>query len=77
VLKRIHVNRHIVRSNSKNNLNEPVLTVKTSKSNNLAHKVEILGDTGEVVATVIYRPEKPMDCGATVWIETKNEIRLT
>ena len=33
MLKRIHINQHKIRSNKKNNTNEPVITVKTSKSN--------------------------------------------
>ena len=39
----IHVNQHKIRSNIKNDVVEPVLTVKTYKSNIYAHEVEILG----------------------------------
>ena len=66
---RIHVNQHKIRSNKKNNLNEPVITVKTSKSNTYAHEVNILGP-----AKVIYSPDKPLSCGAKVWIETTSEV---
>jgi len=65
----IHVNQHIVKSNSKNNVNEPVLTVKTYKNNIYAHEVEIKGDS-----KVVYSPDKPLGCGAHVWIETQNEV---
>ena len=41
--KIIHVNMHKIRSNKKNNTNEPVLTVKTYKSNDYAHEVDIQG----------------------------------
>ena len=66
---RIHVNQHIIRKNYKNNENEPVLTSKTSKSNEYAHEVEILGPS-----KVIYSPNKPLSCGAKVWIETESEV---
>ncbi len=71
ILKRIHVNQHIIRSNKKHNLNEPVITVKSSKSNNYAHEVEIKGPS-----KVIYSPNKPLSCGAKVWVETTAEVNL-
>ena len=69
--KRIHVNQHKIRSNKKHNLNEPVITVKTSKSNDYGHEVEILGPS-----KVIYSPDKPLSCGARVWIETEGEVKI-
>jgi len=69
--KRIHINQHKIRSNKKHNLNEPVITVKTSKSNDYAHEVEINGPS-----IVIYSPDKPLSCGAKVWIETESEVNL-
>tara|TARA_R110000744_G_scaffold370027_1_gene480491 strand:- start:60 stop:290 length:231 start_codon:yes stop_codon:yes gene_type:complete len=65
----IHVNQHVVRSNSKNKENKPVLTVKTYKSNNYAHSVDIKGSS-----KVVYSPSKPLSCGAKVWIETDDEV---
>jgi len=70
----IHVNQHIIRANSKTGERNPVLTCKTYKSNDYAKRVEILGNDGEVTATVVYSPDKPLSCGAKVWIETGNTI---
>ncbi len=70
--KRIHVNMHIIRKNNKTGERNPVLTVKTSKSNQYAHEVEIDGPS-----KVIYSPDKPLSCGARVWIETDSEVKLT
>ena len=65
---RIHVNQHKIRSNLKHNLKaEPVITAKTSKSNTYAHEVKIKGPS-----KVIYSPDKPLSCGARVWIETES-----
>ncbi len=68
---RIHVNQHKIRSNKKYNLNEPVITVKTSKSNTYAHEVDVLGPS-----KIIYSPDKPLSCGAKVWIETEGEVKI-
>ena len=66
---KIHVNQHVVRSNKKHGKKEPVLTVKTYKSNTYAHEVEI-----NAPSKVIYSPDKPLSCGARVWIETESEV---
>ena len=68
---RIHVNQHKIRSNKKYDLNEPVITVKTSKSNTYGHEVEVLGPS-----KIIYSPDKPLSCGAKVWIETEGEVKI-
>ena len=68
----IHVNQHVIRANSKTGERNPVLTCKTYKSNDYAKRVEILGNDGEVTATVVYSPDIPLPCGAKVWIETTN-----
>lgn len=73
----IHVNQHKIKSNAKNNDNQPVLTCKTYKSNVYGHSAEILDAEGIPVASVIYRPNKPLSCGAKVWIETQNNVRVS
>jgi hypothetical protein len=65
----IHVNQHVIKANRKNGENNPVLTVKTYKETKYAHEVEIDGP-----AKVVYRPEKPLSCGAHVWIETQSKV---
>ena len=41
--KKIHINMHKIRANKKHGTKEPVITVKTYKTNTYAHEVEILG----------------------------------
>ena len=65
----IHVNQHVIKSNIKKEVLEPVLTVKNYKKNSYAHEVEILGSS-----KVVYSPGKPLSCGARVWIETNSEV---
>ena len=77
-MKRIHIHQGKIRSNNKHGRNEPVITVKTYKentqtvviSNEYYHEVEILGSS-----KVIYSPDKPLPCGAKVWIETNAEVK--
>lgn len=72
----IHVNQHIIKQNNKNNVNNPVITCKTYKSNNYAHEAIIYDDNGKEVAKVVYSPNKPLSCGAKIWIETKNKVEI-
>lgn len=65
----IHVNQHIIKKNRKTGGNDPVLTVKTYKSNDYAHSVIIEGSS-----KIVYRPENPLSCGAHVWIETESNV---
>lgn len=65
----IHVNQHKIRSNKQTGDREPVITVKTYRDNRYGHEVQILGP-----ARVVYRPDKPLPCGAKVWIETDAEV---
>ena len=67
--KIIHVNQHKIKANTKNGTDEPVLTVKTYKSNEYAHEAIIKSKDGNVIARVVYQPHEPLSCGARVWIE--------
>lgn len=75
MLKRIHVNQHVIKNNNKTGAREAPLTVKSSASNIKCNKVDILDDNGIIIASVIYSPDKPLDCGAKCWIETKAQIK--
>lgn len=68
---RIHVNQHIIRANSKTEERQPPLTVKDYRQNRKAFEVEINGPS-----RVIYSPEKPLACGARVWIETGSGVKI-
>lgn len=67
----IHVNQHVIKANAKNGTQDPVLTVKTYKTNTYAHEVLIKGDS-----KAVYSPDKPLSCGARVWIETNSQVEV-
>ena len=62
---RIYINRQIIDRNRKTGEREPPITAKTYKGIRRGRSVHILG-----ASKVVYSPDKPLDCGATVWIET-------
>jgi hypothetical protein len=72
----IHVNQHVIRKNKKNGKEDPVLTIKTYKENRYAHEAIIVDKDGEELARVVYRPNKPLSCGAHCWIETQNQVEV-
>lgn len=73
LLKRIHVNMHRIRRNAKYPGEDliPVITVKTSKSNTYGYTADIQGGS-----KVVYRPDKPLSCGARLWIETHAPVEV-
>ena len=73
--KVIHVNQHNIKANAKG-ANLPVITCKTYKDNKYANNVNILDKEGNIVATIKYSPNKPLSCGAKVWIETENDRQI-
>ena len=69
LLKRIHVNKQKIAQNKKLKKKQPVISIKTSKDNIYCSSVKILGPS-----KLVYRPDKPLGCGAVLWIETKANI---
>lgn len=67
----IHVNQFAIRKNKKTGSDDPVLSVKTYKENRYAHEVEIQGSS-----RLVYRPDKPLSCGARCWIETLSSVKI-
>jgi hypothetical protein len=71
---RIHVNQHVIRRNNKvtDGAHEPPITVKQGKRNTYCHSVEVQGPS-----RVVYSPDKPLSCGAKVWVETDADVVLS
>ena len=69
----IHVNQHNIKANSKGS-ELPVLTVKDYKQNRKANHAAVIDADGKALVKVVYSPDKPLPCGAKVWIETEMEV---
>jgi len=70
-IKRIHVNQHNIRANAKNEDKLPPLTIKTSTANHKGYDAVVYGPS-----RVVYSPDKPLSCGAKVWIETHSVVEV-
>ena len=70
-IARIHVNQHVIKANAKNGESNPIFTIKQGGSNTYAFNVKVKGEM-----ELVYSPDKPLSCGAKVWIETRGEIEL-
>lgn len=68
IVKRIHVVQANLHANRKDDGNRPVFTIQTSTGPVHAHRVEIAGPS------VLVNSEKPLKCGARIWIETRAEV---
>ena len=72
MIKRIHVNKHVIAKNLKHGTDLPVLTVKAGKRNIYGNCIEIQGPSVLVYAEKCGM--KSLKCGARVYIETKAEV---
>tara|TARA_B100000780_G_C21107877_1_gene447496 strand:- start:252 stop:482 length:231 start_codon:yes stop_codon:yes gene_type:complete len=69
----LHVNQHHIKANAKG-ADLQVLTVKDYKQNRRCNRAIIKDKDGNPVAQLVYSPDKPLSCGAKVWIETELEV---
>ena len=70
-IARIHVNQHVIKANAKSGERNPVFTIKHGGKNTYATRVKVKGEM-----ELVYSPDKPLSCGAKVWIETRGDIEL-
>ena len=68
-LKRIHVNQQRIKKNNRTGERKPVFTIKFNKKTYYTNTISIEG-----TSKLIYKPDKPLSCGAKVWVETTNTI---
>ena len=68
-IARIHVNQHVIKANAKSGDRNPVFTIKQGGKNTYATRVKVVGEM-----ELVYSPDKPLSCGAKVWIETRGDI---
>ena len=69
MIRRVHVNRHVIARNRKTGEREPALRVKTYKANVACNEAVFTGE-----ARVVYRPDKPLSCGAVAWVESDHPV---
>ena len=67
--KIIHVNRNVIQQNDKRNKKVPVCRVQEGSKTWYGSRIDILGPS-----SLVYSPDKPLRCGAKLWIETESDI---
>jgi hypothetical protein len=60
----VHVNKPQIDRNRKHHINQPVITIRQGNRKTYCHQAEIKGS-----CRIVYRPDRPLSCGAVVWIE--------
>lgn len=60
---KVHVNQHIIRRNKTHGESVPPLTIIRGRKRERGNQIEIIGKS-----KVVYSPDKPLSCGARVWI---------
>ena len=69
---RIHVRRDLIAKDRKQGTTSLVIGVETlGMKKRYGHAVTLYGPS-----MVVYNPEKPLKCGARVWIETYSPIEV-
>ena len=70
-IKRIHVDQHVVKRNAKKGKGpyEPACTIQNRGKSIKCFEADIQGPS-----VVKYSPEKPLGCGARVWVETTSVV---
>ena len=71
--KRIHINRHVMARNKKQQEDRPAIGVEILGMQKVyGHSVSILGPS-----RVIHAEDKPLKCGARAWVETTAPVVVT
>lgn len=73
----IHINRHIVTRNRKTGTRQPCIAVRCGRSGKAEYdqEVELVDSQGKAVAKFVYSPDKPLKCGAQIWVETDLTVK--
>jgi hypothetical protein len=64
----------VIKANRKNGTVNAPITVKDYQATRQGSDVQILDESGNLIAKIIYRPQAPLACGAHVWIETQHTV---
>ena len=69
-MKIVIINRHVVASNRKHGKREPPISVRKGRNGKPEYVSELSIDKP---CRLVYNPENPLKCGATVWLEIEDD----
>lgn len=64
------INRHVIAANKKNGTTDPPISVRRGRNGKPTYYHEY---PFECEAKLVYNPENPLKCGATVWLELEED----
>jgi hypothetical protein len=67
----IHVRQDRLRHNRKYGTNDPVITIRSGDRLTYCHEAIIEG-----ICKIVYQPQQPLNCGATLWIELEPTTKV-
>jgi len=70
-IKRIYINKHIIKANKKAATRKAPISVRTGGKTYKCWDVTIIGKS-----IVIYDPDYPQPCGAECWLETTSPVTI-
>ena len=68
---RIYIDRRVIAENQRTGKRKPPIVLRTYKGTRRAFGVEIRGP-----CRLVYFPDKPLSCGARLWLETEEEMEV-
>lgn len=73
----ININRNVIASNHKHGTTDPPIRTQVgSKKQTYGHGAVIKDKNGKEVGKIVYSPDKPLKCGARVWIEIDEDFEV-
>jgi hypothetical protein len=75
----VSVNSHNIRRNAKEGSRRlPPVRVETPEGVEYSYGSDLVDcRTGRVVARLVYDPERPLSCGARLYLELADDVRIT
>jgi hypothetical protein len=67
----IHVRQDRLQKNRKHGTDTPVVTIRSGNRLTYCHEATIKG-----ICKVVYQPDRPLSCGATLWIELEPTTKV-
>lgn len=69
----LHVAMDAIRKNAKEGTNDPAIIIRDYKSGQRVHEAALIVD-GKEVGRFVYRPQRPLGCGARLWLEVDTDV---
>jgi hypothetical protein len=67
----IHIRQDRLRHNRKHGTDNPVVTIRSGNRLTYCHEATIEG-----ICRIVYQPDRPLSCGATLWLELEPTTRV-